>query len=59
MVRKNNIKCEFIKRLSKKEICEMLSNIFCDFEWNLKNAYGGDLKEKMNMGEYFKTATKK
>ena len=53
-----NIKCKFINKLNKAEICEMLSKVFCDFEWNLKNAYGGDLKEKINMGEYFKTAAK-
>ena len=51
-------KCNFINQLNKKEVCEILSKVFCDFEWNIKNSYGGDTDKKFNMGKYFETATK-
>lgn len=51
-------KCNFINKLNKKEICEILSKVFCDFEWNIKNLYGGNTDKKFNMGKYFETSTK-
>ena len=54
----SDIECKFINKLNKTEICELLSKVFYDFEWNIKNLYGGDTDKKINMGEYFKTAAK-
>ena len=58
MIRLQNMNCKFINKLSKAEIYELLSKVFYDFEWNIKNLYGGDTDEKINMGKYFSTAAK-